>query len=320
MKTPILYLVIPCYNEEKVLPITSKLFCTKIKDLIKRKKIDAKSKILFVDDGSKDNTWNIISNLSKENAIYSGIRQSRNRGHQNAVLAGLMESKNKCDISISMDCDGQDDINAIDEMVKEYCSGSDVVYGVRKNRKKDTMFKRISAKAFYKVLKLMGAKIVFNHADYRLLSSTVLCYLQEYKEVNLFLRGIVPLIGFKSSYVYYDRAERISGESKYPLKKMLAFAWDGITSLSSRPLHFILLLGIGVSVFCFAISVWSVIIYFTHNSLPGWASITVLISFFSAVQLISIGVIGEYVGKMYLEVKARPRYIISEKTKNLKTK
>lgn len=315
--TPTLYIIIPCYNEEKVLPITSKEFLAKVTQLINEKKISDTSRIMFVNDGSKDSTWDIIKSLSKSDVHYCGICQSRNRGHQNAVLAGLMESKDKCDITISIDCDGQDDINAMDKMVDEYLSGADIVYGVRSSRKTDTFFKRFTAQSFYKLLNKMGAEVVYNHADYRLISSKVLQEFANFKEVNIFLRGMIPLVGFKSTSVFYERHERIAGESHYPLKKMLGLAFDGITSLSVKPLHMIIGLGTFVSVLSFIGVIWSVISRFTGNTTPGWASTTAIICFIGGIQLLSIGVLGEYIGKIYMEVKQRPRYIISERTENI---
>ncbi len=312
--TPVLYIIIPCYNEESVLPITGTLFLTKLSSLIEQKKISPESRILFVNDGSKDKTWDIICSYAAKDSHFLGIAQSRNRGHQAAVLAGLMESKDKCDITISIDCDGQDDINAMDAMVDEYCSGAEVVYGVRSQRKTDTFFKRATAEGFYKVLSWMGAEIVFNHADYRLISSRVLQEFANYTEVNLFLRGLIPLVGFKSTCVYYERNERIAGSSHYPLKKMLALAWDGITSLSIKPLHIIVGIGTFVATLSFVAVIWSVIVQLLGKSVAGWASTTSIIAFIGGVQLICIGVIGEYIGKIYLEVKHRPRYIISDRT------
>ena len=311
---PVLYIVIPCYNEEEVLPITSKMFLQKLTDLSAAGKISPDSRILFIDDGSKDATWEIISGLAASDPHYTGIRQSRNRGHQNAVLAGLMEAKDKCDITISIDCDGQDDINAMDAMVEEYLNGCEIVYGVRSKRDTDTFFKRFTAQSYYKLLRWMGVDTVYNHADYRLVSSRALQAFADFKEVNLFLRGMFPLVGFKSTSVYYDRHERIAGESHYPLSKMLALAFEGITSLSVQPLHIITGLGIGIAALSFIGVVWSVIVALTGNSVPGWASTTCIICFIGGIQLICLGVIGEYIGKIYLEVKGRPRYIISERT------
>ena len=314
MKKPILYIVIPCYNEEKVLPITSSMFLDKITELVQKDKISDDSRILFVNDGSKDRTWEIIKELSEQNDHYKGICQSRNRGHQNAVLAGLMEAMDVCDITISIDCDGQDDINAMNDMVDAYLDGCEIVYGVRSRRDTDTFFKRFTAEGFYKVLNWMGAEVVFNHADYRLVSSRVLQEFANYKEVNLFLRGMFPLVGFKSTSVYYERHERIAGESHYPLTKMLALAFDGITSLSVKPLHMITGLGCGIALLSFIGVIWSVIVALTGHAVTGWASMTSMICFIGGVQLICLGVLGEYIGKIYMEVKHRPRYIISERT------
>ena len=314
MKTPRLYIVIPCYNEEAVLPITAPLFRDKLLSLSSQGKISPDSRVLFVNDGSKDSTWNLICQLAKEDEHYMGICLSRNRGHQNALLAGLMEAKDKCDITISIDCDGQDDINAMDEMVDEYLSGAEIVYGVRSKRETDTFFKRFTAESFYKLMKWMGADTVFNHADYRLVSSRALKEFANFKEVNIFLRGMFPLVGFKSTCVYYERHERIAGESHYPLKKMLALAFDGITSLSIRPIRIITGLGVFISLVAFALIVYALVSYFTGNVVSGWASSLIVTCFLGGIQLISLGVIGEYVGKIYMETKARPRFIISERT------
>ena len=311
---PVLYIVIPCYNEEKVLPITAPMFLKKIQDLSAAGKISQDSRVLFVNDGSKDNTWNIIKDLSKADPHYIGICQSRNRGHQNAVLAGLMEAKDKCDITISIDCDGQDDINAMDAMVDAYLDGCEVVYGVRSKRDTDTFFKRFTAEGFYKLMNWMGAEVVFNHADYRLISSRVLQEFANFKEVNIFLRGMIPLVGFKSTSVYYERAERIAGESHYPLKKMLALAFDGITSLSVKPIRMITGFGVTVSILSFLGVLWALIAQLTGSTVSGWASTMCVICFMGGVQLVCLGVIGEYVGKIYMETKRRPRYIISERT------
>lgn len=309
-----LFIVIPCYNEEEVLPITSKMFLEELEDLIHKGKISDNSRILFVNDGSKDKTWEIIENLAAENPHFIGMRQSRNRGHQNAVLAGLMESKDMCDITISIDCDGQDDIKAMEAMVDAYHDGSEVVYGVRSKRDTDTFFKRFTAESFYKLLNKMGVEVVYNHADYRLISSRVLKEFANFKEVNLFLRGMIPLVGFKSSSVYYERHERIAGESHYPLSKMLGLAIDGITSLSIKPIRLITGLGIGVSILSFIGVIWAVIAQLTGHTITGWASTVCIVCFMGGVQLICLGVLGEYIGKIYMEVKARPRYIISERT------
>ena len=314
MKLPILYMIIPCYNEEKVLPITSGLFLEELCHLISLEKISEESRILFVNDGSKDKTWEIIQELAASNEKFIGISQSRNRGHQNAVLAGLMEAKNLCDITISIDCDGQDDIKAMEAMVDAYHDGAEVVYGVRSKRDTDTFFKRFTAEGFYKVMNFMGAEVVFNHADYRLISAKVLEAFSEFKEVNLFLRGMIPLVGFKSTNVYYERHERIAGESHYPLSKMLALAFDGITSLSVKPLRMITGFGVFVAMISFIGVIWAIITALVGKSVSGWASMTCIICFVSGVQLICMGIIGEYIGKIYMETKQRPRYIISERT------
>ena len=313
-KQPVLYIVIPCYNEEKVLPITSGMFLEKINTLAAAGKISPESRVLFVNDGSKDNTWNIITELAAKDEHYIGISQSRNRGHQNAVLAGLMEAKDKCDITISIDCDGQDDINAMDEMVDAYRDGCEVVYGVRSRRDTDTFFKRFTAEGFYHLMNFLGADIVFNHADYRLISSRVLQEFANFKEVNIFLRGMVPLVGFKSTSVYYERHERLAGESHYPLKKMLALAFDGITSLSVKPIRFITGLGLIFSVLSFIGVLWAIVASILGRTVVGWASTMCIVCFMGGIQLLCLGVIGEYIGKIYLETKARPRYIISERT------
>lgn len=311
---PILYIVIPCYNEEEVLPITKDLFLNKLKELISKEKISDSSRVMFVNDGSKDSTWEIIKKLALEDEHFIGITQSRNRGHQNAVLAGLMEAKDKCDITISIDCDGQDDINAMNKMVDEYFDGSEIVYGVRSRRDTDTFFKRFTAEGFYKLLNWMGAEVVFNHADYRLVSSRVLQEFANYKEVNIFLRGMFPLVGFKSTSVYYERHERIAGSSHYPLGKMLALAFDGITSLSVKPIRMITTFGMFISLLSFIGVIWSIVIQLTGHAVAGWASMTSIICFIGGIQLICLGVLGEYIGKIYMEVKSRPRYIISERT------
>ena len=310
----ILYIIIPCYNEEKVLQITSTMFLEKIESLINKGKISDKSRSMFVNDGSKDRTWEIICELAKTDEHYIGISQSRNRGHQNAVLAGLMEAKDNCDITISIDCDGQDDINAMDKMVDEYLNGCEIVYGVRSSRQTDTFFKRFTAQGFYKLLNAMGAEVVYNHADYRLVSSRVLKEFENFKEVNLFLRGMFPLVGFKSTSVYYERHERIAGESHYPLRKMLALAFDGITSLSIKPIRMITGLGTAIAMLSFVGVIWSIVMAVLGKTVAGWASMVCIVTFIGGIQLICLGVIGEYIGKIYMEVKHRPRYIISERT------
>ena len=312
--TPRLIIVVPCYNEQEVLPITAPMFLAKIKSLAQAGQITQDSRVMFVNDGSRDDTWNIITRLAEEDEHFIGISQSRNRGHQNAVLAGLMTAKDMCDITISIDCDGQDDINAMDGMVAAYHEGCEIVYGVRSRRDTDTFFKRFTAESFYKLLNAMGAEVVYNHADYRLISSRALQELAKFREVNIFLRGMVPLVGFKSTSVYYERSERAAGKSHYPLSKMLALAFDGITSLSIKPIKIIFVLGLIVALISFMGIIWAVVEAILGNTASGWASTTCIICFLSGVQLISIGVIGEYIGKIYMEVKHRPRYIISEKT------
>lgn len=311
---PILYIVIPCYNEEEVLPVTSGMFRDEIRDLIEKDKISSESRILFVDDGSKDSTWQIISSLALEDPVFTGIRQSRNRGHQSSVLAGLMEAKDRADIVISIDCDGQDDVTAMEDMVDAYADGCDIVYGIRSNRASDTFFKRSSAQLYYKLLNAMGAEVVYNHADYRLTSSKVLQEFANFKEVNLYLRGMFPLVGFKSTSVYYERHERLAGSSHYSLAKMLGLAFDGITSLSIKPIRMIAAFGAIMSFLSFIGIIWAVVDRFMGNTVPGWASTVVIIFLTCGLQMLSLGVIGEYIGKIYMEAKHRPRYIISEKT------
>ncbi len=314
MQKPVLYIVIPCYNEQEVLPITAPMFLKKLTQLCDDGLISDDSRIMFVNDGSSDGTWKLIRALSEENEHYIGISQSRNRGHQNALLAGLMEARDRCDISISIDCDGQDDIDAMDKMVAAYLDGCDVVYGVRSSRETDSFFKRTTAQGFYKLLEKMGAEVVYNHADYRLLSARVLRELANFKEVNLFLRGMVPLVGFKSTCVEYARAERLAGESKYPIKKMLSLAADGITSLSVKPLRLITSFGVFVAALSFIGVIWAIVSALCGETVAGWASTTCIVCFVSGVQLMCLGIIGEYIGKIYLETKGRPRYIISERT------
>lgn len=310
---PVLYIVIPCYNEEKVLPITSGMFLEKLKSLISADIISDDSRIMFVNDGSRDSTWDIITKLSGEQKYFTGLSLSRNRGHQNALLAGLTEAGKLCDITISIDCDGQDDINAMDSMVREYLDGAEIVYGVRSSRETDTFFKRTTAQGFYKLMNRMGANVVYNHADYRLLSAKVIKELANFKEVNIFLRGMIPLVGFKSTCVYYERHERLAGESHYPLKKMLALAIDGITSLSTKPIRIITSFGFVIAILSLIGIIWSVIAFALGKTVAGWASLVTIIFFFSGIQLLSLGVIGEYIGKIYLETKARPRFIIEKR-------
>ena len=311
---PVLYIVIPCYNEEKVLPITSGMFLEKLKSLISADIISDDSRIMFVNDGSRDSTWDIITKLSGEQKYFTGLSLSRNRGHQNALLAGLTEAGKLCDITISIDCDGQDDINAMDSMVREYLDGAEIVYGVRSSRETDTFFKRTTAQGFYKLMNRMGANVVYNHADYRLLSAKVIKELANFKEVNIFLRGMIPLVGFKSTCVYYERHERLAGESHYPLKKMLALAIDGITSLSTKPIRIITTFGFVIAFLSLIGIIWSVIAFALGKTVAGWASLVTIIFFFSGIQLLSLGVIGEYIGKIYLETKARPRFIVEKRT------
>ena len=316
MSKPILWIVIPCYNEEQVLPITAPLFLKKINDLSAAGLVSEKSRVLFVNDGSRDATWSLTQKFASEDEHFIGISQSRNRGHQNAVLAGLMEAlhSGSCDITISIDCDGQDDINAMDEMVRKYLAGAEVVYGVRSRRDTDTFFKRFTAEGFYHVMNALGADIVFNHADYRLISTRVLESFADYREVNIFLRGMVPLVGYPSDTVYYERHERLAGESHYPLRKMLALAFDGITSLSNKPIRLITGAGIVVSLISFIGVLWAIVQAVRGSVVAGWASTICIVCFMGGVQLVCLGVIGEYVGKIYMETKARPRYIISERT------
>ena len=317
MSKPVLWIVIPCYNEEQVLPITAPMFLEKIHSLTAQGLVSDKSRVLFVNDGSRDKTWELIQGFAAQDEHYIGISQSRNRGHQNAVLAGLMEAlhSDSCDITISIDCDGQDDINAMDAMVNAYVNdGCEVVYGVRSKRDTDTFFKRFTAESFYKLLNAMGAEVVYNHADYRLMSARVLHEFANFKEVNLFLRGMVPLVGFKSTSVAYERHERIAGESHYPLSKMLSLAFDGITSLSVKPIRFITGFGVIVALISFIGVIWAIVEALLGATVSGWASMTSIICFVSGVQLICLGVIGEYIGKIYMETKRRPRYIISDRT------
>lgn len=306
----ILYLVIPCYNEEAVLHETARQLMKKMKAMIERNMISEESKIMFVNDGSKDKTWDIIQELHRLNPIYSGVKLSRNKGHQNALLAGLMTAREKADMMISLDADLQDDVNVIDKMVEKYYEGSDVVYGVRSARDTDTFFKKFTAEGFYKIMQAMGVEIVFNHADYRLMSKRALDGLSEFHEVNLFLRGIVPLIGYKSDIVTYERHERFAGESKYPLKKMLAFATDGITSFSIKPIRMITTCGFLIFSISILMLLYFIVIHMLGKTVQGWTSTVVSIWAIGGLQLLAIGVIGEYIGKIYLETKARPKYII----------
>ncbi len=317
MSAPVLYIVIPCYNEQEVLPLTAPLFLKKLEDLAGAGKISPESRALFVNDGSKDETWRIIRELSEKDERYQGLCLSRNRGHQNALLAGLMEAKDLCDITISIDCDGQDDINAMDAMVDEYLNGAEIVYGVRSSRKTDTFFKRSTAQMFYKLLNAMGAETVYNHADYRLVSARALKEFANFKEVNIYLRGMFPMVGFKSTCVYYERNERMAGKSHYPLGKMLGLAFNGITSLSVKPIRIITTLGVIISCLSLALIIYALISWIAGHTVPGWTSNVIVTALIGGIQLISLGVLGEYIGKIFLEVKQRPRFIISERTEGI---
>ena len=311
---PLLWIIVPCYNEQEVLPVTAPLFREELEKMISAGKVSRKSRILFVNDGSADSTWDIIQELERKDETFLGICQSRNRGHQNAVLAGLMEAREHCDITISIDCDGQDDVSAMERMVDAYLSGAEVVYGVRSSRKSDSFFKRITARSFYRLMNVLGAEVVYDHADYRLVSSRVLQEFADFHEVNLFLRGMIPLVGFPSASVSYERQERMAGSSHYPLRKMLQLAFDGITSLSVKPINMIAGLGGIISLIGFLGVLWAIIQAVRGATVAGWASIICIVCFLGGIQLLSIGVIGEYIGKIYLESKHRPRYIISERT------
>jgi glycosyltransferase involved in cell wall biosynthesis len=312
VKKNILYLVIPCYNEEEVLPITTKKLTEKLDNMIKDKLVSKESRIMYVNDGSKDRTWELIGQFNKTNKYVIGVNLSRNRGHQNALLAGLMTAKEYADIVVSMDADLQDDIDVVDKMVIEYNNGCDIVYGVRSARKTDTWFKKTTAEGFYKFMALLGVEIVYNHADYRLMSKRALNELENFKEVNLFLRGIIPLLGFKTAKVEYERKERFAGESKYPLKKMLNFALDGILSFSIKPIRIITSAGFIVSFLSFLFLIYVIIGHFVSDNVTGWTTIVALICFFGSFQVLCIGIIGEYIGKIYNETKHRPRYIIED--------
>lgn len=307
-----LYIVVPCYNEEDVLPETAKRLRDKLRGLSEAGEISPESRILFVNDGSRDRTWALIEGLHADDPVFSGVNLSRNRGHQNALLAGLLTAKDRCDMAISMDADLQDDVEAVDAMLEKYREGCDIVYGVRSSRKKDTFFKRFTAEAFYRLMNFMGAETVFNHADYRLMSRRTLEGLAQFGEVNLFLRGIVPMIGYNTGTVEYERGERFAGESKYPLKKMLAFAMEGITSLSTKPIRYITLLGFVVFLISILILIYSVVRWAHGATVLGWASMVCSVWAIGGLILLSLGVIGEYIGKIYLETKARPRFLIRE--------
>ena len=308
----ILYIVIPCYNEEDVLKETSKVLKNKLEALIKAGCINKKSKVLYVNDGSIDKTWDLIKEIHSSDSIFTGINLSRNVGHQNALYAGLMVAKEDADFVVSMDADLQDDISAIDKMIQNYYDGCDIVYGVRNNRKKDTLFKRRTAQFYYKFMKFIGVEIIYNHADYRLSSKRVLNQLENYKEVNLFLRGIYPTLGYQSSIVYYERQERFAGKSKYPLKKMLSFAWNGITSFSIKPIKLVLNIGVIIFVLSMITIIYSIIRKIMGATVSGWTFIVCSIWFVAGLQMLSLGIIGEYIGKIYSESKARPRYIITD--------
>ena len=307
-----LYIVIPCYNEEEVLEKTRVELKKKMDTLIQTKKIDKQSRVIFINDGSKDKTWELIQKFYEEDKLFGGINLSRNRGHQNALLAGLLTVKEDADIVISMDADLQDDIDAMDEMIEKRRNGADIVYGVRNSRKKDSFFKRTTAQGFYRVMRMLGVDVIYNHADYRLTSRRVLESLADYKEVNLFLRGIFPLIGFKSDIVYYERGERAAGESKYPLKKMLNFAWDGITSFSVKPIRLVLNVGILILILSFLMIFYSIIQKMLGNTVDGWTFIVCSLWLLGGIQMLSLGIIGEYIGKIYSEAKARPRYLVTD--------
>ena len=312
MELKTLYILAPCYNEEEVLPLTSKIFLDKLNSLIGEGKISKNSRVAFVDDGSKDKTWDIIDSLHELDPKFIGIKLSRNRGHQNALLGGMSTIVNDCDMIVTIDADAQDDVNAIDKMVDEFGNGAEIVYGVRASRETDTFFKRTTAQGFYKFMSMMGVETVYNHADFRLMSSHAVKALLEFKEVNLFLRGMVPLVGFKTATVTYDRAQRLAGESKYPLKKMLTFAFDGITSFSVKPIRIITVFGILAFVLSIIFAIYALVSYFVQKTVPGWTSTVLSIWFFGSLQLIATGVVGEYIGKIYLEAKGRPRFFIEK--------
>ena len=313
-----LYIVIPCYNEQEVLPVTVPVFMEKLNNLVEKGLCSEKSKVVFVNDGSKDDTWNIIKSFAQDSEMIEGITLTRNRGHQNALLAGLMWAKDRCDVTISIDCDGQDDINAMGEMMKNYHDGCHIVYGVRSKRDTDTFFKRFTAESFYKFMRFMGVETVYNHADYRLLSREALEALSQFKEVNLFLRGMVPMVGYKSTAVYYERNERVAGESHYPFSKMLNLALNGITSLSVKPLRYITILGFVMGGVSFMVMLYALWAKFFGETVSGWTSMVAVMCLISGVQLICLGIIGEYIGKIYSETKARPRFIIQETTEDKK--
>lgn len=307
-----LMIVVPCFNEEEVFPTSSKELIAVVENLIKKEKISGDSGILFVNDGSRDRTWELISEAYKESKYVYGLNLAGNVGHQNALLAGLNTVKDICDISVSIDADLQDDVGVIEEMIDKYYAGADIVYGVRSERKTDTFFKRFTAQSFYKFMSAMGVNSVYNHADFRLMSARAMQALSLYKERNLFLRGIVPKIGYKTDCVYYARKERMAGESKYPLKKMLSFAFDGITSFSIKPITMVTVLGAAIIACSVIAFVYTLISYFLGHTVPGWSSLMISIWFLGGVQLLSVGIVGQYVGKTYIESKERPRYNIEE--------
>lgn len=317
---PVLYMVVPVYNEEAVLPITAPIFAQKIGSLVSQGRISEKSRVLFVDDGSRDASYDIITELSASDKRIAGMSLSRNRGHQNALLAGLFEAKDLCDVTVSLDCDGQDDIDAVDRMLCEYEKGCDIVYGVRSRRDTDSFFKRATARGFYKLMRAMGTEVIPDHADYRLMSARAVEALCEFREVNLFLRGMVPMVGFKSTCIYYERRLRAAGKTHYPLGKMLSLAFNGITSLSVKPIRLITAMGFAVSIISFIGIIWSVVTMLTGRSVAGWASTVCIICFLGGIQLLALGVIGEYIGKIYMETKQRPRYIIEKRTYDTKDK
>lgn len=311
---PRLCIVVPCYNEERVLPTTARMFEDKIEQLVASDRIARDSSVLLVDDGSSDGTWAVIEGLAESVRCFEGLKLSRNRGHQHALLAGLMEARGSYDVTISIDCDGQDDIDAMDEMLDAYFAGYEIVYGVRSKRETDTFFKRTTAEGFYRLLASLGVEVVFNHADYRLMGKRALDALAQFDEVNLFLRGMVPLVGFKSTSVYYERHERLAGESHYPIGKMLGLAFDGVTSLSVKPIRMITALGCVISALSFVAVVWALVSYAAGSTVSGWTSVACMVCLLSGIQLLALGVIGEYVGRIYLETKRRPRYIVEKST------
>ena len=311
-----LYIAVPCYNEEEVLPDSAEKLREKLRSMMNAGAISDDSRIVFIDDGSRDKTWELIAKLHESDSIFSGIKLSRNRGHQNALMCGLMTLKDEADAVISIDADLQDDINVFDEMVQKYESGCDVVYGVRSKRETDTFFKRFTAEGYYKLLDRMGAKVIFNHADFRLMSRRALQAFSEFHETNLFLRGLVPMVGFKSDIVTYERSERLAGESKYPLKKMLALAWEGITSLSTKPIKLITRLGTVIFIISIIMLIYTLVRYFMGATDTGWASLMVSVWAIGGLQMVAIGIIGEYIGKIYLESKHRPRFIVEEYLKD----